>query len=77
MKNWDVYHPIPVAAKDGGGEALQHSSGCLRARSRPAAFGSCTMAVCRMRPEIVKTISRRRGYIQFSRSRYSSNPRQK
>jgi hypothetical protein len=41
------------------------------------AFGSCTMAVCRMRPEIVKTISRWRGYTQFSKSRYSRDPRQK
>ena len=41
------------------------------------AFGSCTMAVCRMRPEIVKTISRRRGYTEFSRSRYSRDPLQK
>ena len=41
------------------------------------AFGSCTMAVRRMRPEIVKTISRRRGYNEFSRSRYSRDPLQK
>jgi hypothetical protein len=28
----------------------------LKAHSRLAAFGSCTMAVCRKHPEIVKTI---------------------
>jgi hypothetical protein len=40
----------------------------LKAHARLAAF--ITMAVCRKHPEIVKTIPRRRGYTQFSRSRY-------
>ena len=55
----------------------KNSSGCLKARSRPTAFGSCTTAAYRKRPEIVKTIPSRRGYTAQCRSRHARDRRRK
>ena len=41
------------------------------------AFGSCTMAVCRMRPEIVKTIPAAAATLSIAGRGYARDPRQK
>ena len=77
MKNWGRLSPHSRRGEGWRRKSTPTFFGLFEGPLRPAAFGSCTMAVRRMHPEIVKTISRRRGYTEFSRSRYSRDPLQK
>ena len=57
MKNWGRLSPHSRRGEGWRRKSTPTFFGLFEGPLRPAAFGSCTMAVRRMRPEIVKTIS--------------------
>src|SRR5215471_819003 len=65
------------AEEDDGGEAFQHSSGCLKAAPAPAALGSCTTAAYRKASQYYEDNPRPPRYTPLNRSRLPRGWRQK